>query len=212
MTAEDAIVARLVLVRHGESEANAANVFTGRADVPLTERGRDQARRAARALDARGWRPARVFLSTRDRCRETAALIVREACPDGVPLVADDALDERDYGRLTGLNKNEAARMFGEAQVRAWRRSYESAPPEGESLRDTAARVLAYYVHRILPDAMAGDTTLVIAHGNSLRALVMALDDLDKVAVEALEIPTGSLRCYGLSATTAVRDLTTIIP
>jgi 2,3-bisphosphoglycerate-dependent phosphoglycerate mutase len=123
--------------------------------------------------------------------------------PD-VPITVDRSLNERDYGALTGLNKTEASDRYGKDQVRQWRRSYAAAPPHGESLRDTVARVLAYYVRTMLPAVMSGGTTLVVSHGNALRALVMALGGLDAARVETLDIPTGGAILYDFSYTTAI--------
>jgi 2,3-bisphosphoglycerate-dependent phosphoglycerate mutase len=123
-----------------------------------------------------------------------------------IPLIADAALNERDYGALTGLDKSEAGQRYGDAQVRQWRRSYAVAPPDGESLRDTAARVLPYYVRTILPAAMAGGTTLVVSHGNTLRALAMALDGLDASEIERFDLLSGATILYGLGSTTAILE------
>lgn len=195
--------AQLVLVRHGESEANAANRFAGHADSPLTATGRVQAREVAAQLRMTALRPARVFSSPLTRCTETASLIIDELgllCTTR----AEIGLTERDYGALAGMNKDEAVRLYGAGQVHAWRRSYATPPPNGESLRDAAARVLACYIKTVLPAAMEGGTTLVVAHGNSLRGLIMALDALDATSIEMLELPNGAVHLYELSHTTAV--------
>lgn len=198
--------ARLVLIRHGESEANAANRFTGWADPALTAIGRNQAGAVAHRLLANGIRPTRIFQSMLARCAETTAIITRVMETPDVSITADPALNERDYGALTGLNKAEAAKRFGEAQVRQWRRSYADAPPDGESLRDTAARVLAYHVRTMLPKIMLGGTTLIVSHGNTLRALAMAIDGLDATQIESFDLSTGATILYTLDATTAVVD------
>ena len=210
MADEATQTARLVLVRHGESATNAANVFTGWSDPPLTEIGRDEAGRVAHRLLTAGLRPDRVFSSVLDRSVETARIILDVMGAPEPRLAAHPALNERDYGALTGLNKAEAATRYGAEQVRQWRRSYAIAPPEGESLRDTAARVLAYYVHVMLPAALAGGTTLVVSHGNSLRALAMALDGLDAAAVEHFDLSTGATILYELDETSAVARRTVI--
>jgi 2,3-bisphosphoglycerate-dependent phosphoglycerate mutase len=194
----------LVLARHGESEANAANVFTGKTDVPLTDRGRDEARRIGQRLVGAGLTPDRIFQSPLSRCVETVRIVNGVLGSTAIVPISEPGLGERDYGALTGLNKAAAAERFGAEQVRRWRRSYTDAPPEGENLRDTAARVLAAYVSHILPGIMHGGTTLLIAHGNSLRSLAMALDGLGETEVEKLEIPTGAMLVYELDATTAV--------
>ena len=193
----------LVLVRHGESATNAANVFTGWSNPPLTAIGRDEAALVAHRIGEAGLSPTRIFSSPADRATETVA-IVRKILAGSAPVTSVPALNERDYGALTGRNKDEAAAEYGASQVQRWRRSYAEAPPEGESLRDTAARVLAAYVHVILPAAMAGGTTLVVSHGNTLRALCMALDGLDAAAVEGFDLSTGATLHYALSATTAI--------
>lgn len=196
-------VVNLVVVRHGESATNAANVFTGWSNPPLTALGRDEAASVAHRLAQAGLSPTRIFSSPASRATETVA-IVQEMLAGSVPVTLVPALNERDYGALTGRNKDEAAAEFGAAQVRRWRRAYAAAPPDGESLRDTAARVLAAYVHVILPAAMAGGTTLVVSHGNTLRALCMALDGLDAAAVEGFDLSTGATILYALSETTAI--------
>lgn len=198
------IRARLVLIRHGQSEANAANIFTGWSDPPLTAIGRDEAGLVAHRLLAAGILPARIFCSKLVRCTETVQLFGAILETGDVPIVADAALNERDYGALTSLDKAEAGKRYGEEQVHQWRRSYAVAPPEGESLRDTAARVLAYYVHMILPAAMAGGATLIVSHGNTLRALAMALDGLDAREIERFDLSTGAAILYTLDDATAV--------
>lgn len=195
--------ANLVLVRHGESATNAANVFTGWSNPPLTAIGRDEASLVAHRIREAGLTPSRIFSSPASRATETVA-ILQDILEEAVPVTCLSALNERDYGTLTGRNKDEAAAEFGAAQVRLWRRSYAEAPPEGESLRDTAARVLAAYVHTILPAAMAGGTTLVVSHGNTLRALCMTLDGLDAAAIEGFDLSTGATIHYALGETTAI--------
>ena len=199
-------MSRLLLIRHGESAANAANIFTGWSEWPLTAQGRAEAATIAQKLIAADLYPTRIFQSALGRCAETARIIVDTMEVQEVPVVTSPALNERDYGALTGMNKDEAAERFGASQVRAWRRSYAMAPPEGESLRDTAARVLAYYVRVVLPAAMAGGTTLIVSHGNSLRALAMALDGLDADQIERFDLSTGATVLYTLDSTTAVID------
>jgi 2,3-bisphosphoglycerate-dependent phosphoglycerate mutase len=199
---------RLILARHGESEANAANIFTGWSDSPLSERGRIEAREVAARLVTAGIPVERIFTSALSRAIDSTA-IVRD-CLGGSPVDIDEtpALNERDYGALTGLNKAETVELYGAEQVARWRRSWAEAPPDGESLRDTAARVLPYYLRFILPAVMRGQSTLVMAHGNSLRALCMALEGLTPEGVEKLEIATGSCRLYLLAADTTVIQAT----
>lgn len=194
---------RLVLVRHGQSTANAANIFTGWADPPLSEQGAEEARAVARSLAARRLAFDAVFTSALERARVSANVIMGALGQANVRTVADPALNERHYGVLTGHNKAEAAERWGAAKIAEWRRSYAVGPPEGESLRDTAARVLPFYLGAVLPAAMRG-SVLVVAHGNSLRALVMALDGLSGDEVTRLELATGATLLYELAADTTV--------
>ena len=189
----------LVLIRHGESEANAANVFTGTSESVLTHKGEQQMRDVARELAAAGIYPDRWFLSALDRARRSVAIINEVMGARSGAVCADAALNERDYGDLTGLNKDDAVKRWGPAQVMQWRRSFETAPPGGESLRDTAARVLRYYVRTLLPDAMAGGNTFVVAHGNSLRALIMALEGWSPSEIARFQIETGAAIIYDLA-------------
>lgn len=195
---------RLILARHGESETNAANVFTGWFDAPLTKTGEEEARSVAHLLAHEGIAPKAVFSSALQRAILTAEIVLGELGRNNVEVISSAALNERDYGELTGLNKAEAAERFGDEQIRSWRRSWAEAPPGGESLRDTAARVLPYYLHEIQPAVMRGEDVLVIAHGNSLRALSMALEGLTPEEVEQLEFSTGGCRLYELAADTTV--------
>lgn len=189
---------RLVLVRHGQSEWNKLNLFTGWRDVGLTEEGRAEARAAGRALKEQGIRFDVSFTSALKRAQETNRIILEEIGQPDLPVIADQALNERDYGDLAGLNKDDARRRWGEEQVHIWRRSYDVAPPGGESLKDTAARVLPYYGREILPRVLKGESVLVTAHGNSLRALVMTLDDLSEEEVTQLNLATGVPLIYDL--------------
>jgi 2,3-bisphosphoglycerate-dependent phosphoglycerate mutase len=196
--------AHLLLVRHGESETNAANAFSGWADPEVTERGREQAKRVGLHLAEIDLRPDRVFTSELKRCRQTTEIILASSGRGALPVIGNAALNERDYGILTGLDKLAAAEKFGKEQVHRWRRSYAETPPGGESLQDTAARVLAYYVHTLLPAAMSGGATLVVTHGNTLRALIMALDGMDATAIESFDVSTGSLLLYRLAVDSRV--------
>ena len=179
----------LILLRHGQSQWNLENRFTGWVDVPLSPRGEEEARNAGQKL--RGRKIDKLYTSVLKRAIDTAELALEAARIGPLPTERDAALNERMYGDLQGKNKAEAAREFGPDQVKLWRRSYDVRPPGGESLADTAARVLPYWERRILPDLRAGKNVLVAAHGNSLRALVMHLDGLTREQVLALEIPTG---------------------
>ncbi|HEX9906723.1 MAG TPA: 2,3-bisphosphoglycerate-dependent phosphoglycerate mutase [Propylenella sp.] len=196
----------LVLVRHGESEWNLKNLFTGWRDVDLSERGIEEARVAGRRLKERGLRFDLAYTSALVRAQNTLKLMLEELGQTGLEEHRDQALNERDYGDLVGMNKDDARAKWGEEQVHVWRRSYDVQPPGGESLRDTAARVLPYYLTRILPDVMRGKRVLVSAHGNSLRALVMVLDRLAPDAVTKLEIGTGVPLVYRLRADTTVAE------
>lgn len=187
-------MADLILLRHGQSQWNLENRFTGWIDVPLSPKGEDEARAAG--LKLRGRRIDRLYTSVLKRAIDTARLALEAAGISTPPTLRDQALNERMYGDLQGLNKADAARQFGEAQVKLWRRSFDVAPPGGESLADTAARVLPYWESHILPDLKAGRNVLVVAHGNSLRALVMHLDRLTPAQVLELEIPTGHPLLY----------------
>jgi len=189
-------MAELILLRHGQSQWNLENRFTGWVDVPLSEAGEREAREAGAAL--RGRRIDRVFTSVLRRAIDTMTLALEAAGIASVPIERDQALNERMYGDLQGLDKSEAAKRWGDQQVKLWRRSYDVRPPGGESLADTAARVLPYWESHIRPVVLAGKNALVVAHGNSLRALVMHLDGLTPAEVLALEIPTGRPLLYDI--------------
>jgi 2,3-bisphosphoglycerate-dependent phosphoglycerate mutase len=182
-------MAVLVLVRHGESQWNLENRFTGWVDVPLTEKGREEARRAGEKI--RQFRFEQAYTSVLQRATETLDIVLKVIGQEGIPVAYDQALNERHYGDLQGLNKAETAAKFGKEQVHIWRRSYDVSPPGGESLKGTAARTLPYFQTHILPDLRAGKNVLVSAHGNSLRSIVMELDHLTKEQVMELNIATG---------------------
>ena len=189
-------MARLVLLRHGESQWNLENRFTGWVDVPLSPRGIQEAKDAGEKL--RSFTFDRAFTSVLSRANETLRLVLETISQTGIPIEKDKALNERMYGELQGLNKDETAKKYGEAQVKIWRRSYDVRPPGGESLKDTAERVLPYYERTIKPYLLKGDTILVAAHGNSLRALIMELEQLSQEQVLELNIPTGAPLLYEL--------------
>jgi 2,3-bisphosphoglycerate-dependent phosphoglycerate mutase len=195
---------RLVLLRHGESQWNLENRFTGWVDIPLSPKGEQEAKEAGKKLT--GMRFNRAFSSVLTRAIETLRIVLEVTGQAGIPIERDQALNERMYGELQGLNKTETAKKYGEQQVKIWRRSYDVRPPGGESLKDTAARVLPYYEQKIKPRVLAGETILVAAHGNSLRALVMQLDGLSQADVLELNIPTGIPLLYELDGTGQVRD------
>src|SRR6266436_1853996 len=168
----------LVLVRHGQSEWNLKNLFTGWKDPDLTEQGVNEAKDAGRKLKAQGLSFDIAFTSVLRRAQHTLDLTLAEIGQSGLTTKKNLALNERDYGDLSGLNKDDARKKWGEEQVLIWRRSYDVPPPGGESLKDTAARTLPYYDAKILPQVEAGETVLVAAHGNSLRSMVMAIEKL----------------------------------
>ena len=196
-------IGHLVLVRHGQSTFNAHNRFTGWSDPELTEQGEAEARSVAERLARMGVTVDTAFSSGFQRTIRSLQIILDAL---GSPVIphADVALNERSYGELTGLDKEEAAARFGEEQVRHWRRSYADAPPGGESLRDTVARVAPYYLRAILPLALRGESVLVVAHGNTLRALVMALEGVSPFDVQSLEIATGEILDYAMAADATV--------
>jgi 2,3-bisphosphoglycerate-dependent phosphoglycerate mutase len=194
----------LVIIRHGQSEWNARNLFTGWKNPDLTPLGVEEARQAGRELKQRDILFSVGFTSALLRAQHTLDLIFQELGQTNVPTTRDRALNERHYGDLSGLNKDEARDKWGEEQVRLWRRSYDVAPPGGESLKDTVARVLPFYCQRILPHVLRGERVLVAAHGNSLRALAMALDNLTPETVPQLELATGVPILYRLNADSTV--------
>jgi 2,3-bisphosphoglycerate-dependent phosphoglycerate mutase len=198
----------LVLVRHGESEWNKTNLFTGWRDVDITEKGIAEARAAGSALKGQGLRFDVAFTSALVRAQHSLDLMLDELGQRSIPVFKNQALNERDYGELSGLNKDDARKKWGEERVHIWRRSYDVAPPGGESLKDTAARVLPYYIHEMLPRVLRGDNVLVAAHGNSLRALVMVLENLSSQAIVKREIATGTPLIYRLNADSTVADHT----
>jgi 2,3-bisphosphoglycerate-dependent phosphoglycerate mutase len=196
----------LVLARHGQSDWNLKNLFTGWKDPGLTPLGVEEARTAGKRLKALGYNFDVAFTSALSRAQTTLELILEELGQTGLTTFADEALNERDYGDLSGLNKDDARARWGAEQVHIWRRSYDVAPPGGESLKDTVARVLPYYMREILPRVMRGQRVLVSAHGNSLRALVMVLDGLTPQTIPSLELATGIPLVYRLNADTTVKD------
>src|SRR3954464_5902526 len=196
----------LVLVRHGQSAWNLTNLFTGWRDVDLTEQGVEEARAAGRKLVGQNIRFDVAFTSSLKRAQRTLEIMLTEMGQTNVPIFKDQALNERDYGDLSGLNKDDAREKWGEEQVHIWRRSYDVAPPGGESLRDTAARVLPYYIQEIQPRVLHGDNVLVVAHGNSLRALVMVLDRLGPDGIIHRELQTGIPIVYRLKDDSTVES------
>tara|TARA_B110000971_G_scaffold64498_1_gene66006 strand:- start:1065 stop:1685 length:621 start_codon:yes stop_codon:yes gene_type:complete len=194
-------MSRLVLVRHGQSEWNEKNLFTGWRDPDLTAQGVDEAHAAGRALKAAGAKFDLAFTSNLQRAQKTLALLLEDLLPGGdLPTTRHEALNERDYGDLAGLNKDDAREKWGEDQVHIWRRSFDIPPPGGESLKDTADRVLPYFDAEIMPLLKQGNDILIAAHGNSLRALVMQLDGLNSEEIIDVNIGTGVPYCYELDA------------
>lgn len=190
----------LVLVRHGQSEWNLKNLFTGWKDVGLTDKGVAEATAAGKALKERGLVFDIAFTSKLERAQRTLDIMLEQLGQTGLETRENLALNERDYGDLTGLNKDDAREKWGEEQVHIWRRSFDTNPPGGESLKDTADRVLPYYRSDILPEIRAERTILVSAHGNSLRALVMELDGLGPDEIVKVNIATGAPMIYTLDA------------
>lgn len=200
----------LVLVRHGQSEWNLKNLFTGWKDPDLTEKGVEEAKAAGRKLKELGLSFDIAFTSDLSRAQRTLRLILDELDQDDLETIFDQKLNERDYGDLTGLNKDDAREKFGEEQVHIWRRSFDVPPPGGESLKMTAERVLPYYESTIEPQVLAGQHTLVAAHGNSLRALIMKLENLSPEEILKRELGTGTPIIYRLKedgSVESVKDL-----
>lgn len=190
----------LVLMRHGQSESNLKNLFNGCKDTDLTEQGIAEAKEAGRRLKAESIQFDVAFTSVLSRAQHTLKLVLAEIGQTGLRSERNVALNERDYGDLSGLNKDDACKKWGDDQVLVWRRSYDVAPPGGESQRDCLARALPYYVNEILPRVLRGERTLVAAHGNSLRPLVMILEKLSPEGVLKREFGTGVLIIYRLKA------------
>jgi 2,3-bisphosphoglycerate-dependent phosphoglycerate mutase len=207
---ENAMENVLVLIRHGESEWNKLNLFTGWRDPDLTETGVKEARRAGKLLKAQGFTFDIAFTSALKRAQHTLQLMLDELGQEKLKTVEDQALNERDYGALSGLNKNDARARWGEDQVLIWRRSFDVPPPGGESLKDTAARVLPYYEAAIFPEIKAGRNVLIVAHGNSLRALFMHLDKMTPEEILELNLGTAEPYVYRLNADGSVAARTSL--
>jgi len=190
----------LVLVRHGQSEWNRKNLFTGWKDVGLTDQGIAEAHAAGKKLKDKGFQFDIAYTSALSRAQNTLTIMLEELGQPGLETIKDQALNERDYGDLTGLNKDDARAKWGEEQVHIWRRSYDVPPPGGESLKDTAARTLPYYDAQIVPLLKAGKTVLVAAHGNSLRSIVMSVEGLTPDEILKRELATGEPVVYRIGA------------
>lgn len=202
----------LVLARHGQSDGNRRNVFTGWSNLPLTAQGIEEARAAGRRLATLGIHFDAAFTSALTRAARSCEFILEEMGRTSVPVIRDQALNERDYGALTGLNKDDARKRWGNEQVQIWRRSYAVAPPSGESLRDTVARVLPFFIREVLPAVMSCEAVLLVAHGNSLRALLMALDGFTPQTIPSVELATGEMRFYWLREDTKVESKEVLAP
>jgi 2,3-bisphosphoglycerate-dependent phosphoglycerate mutase len=188
-------MSRLILIRHGQSQWNLENRFTGWVDVPLTEKGTEEAIAAGQSLKTKDIRPHIAFTSVLQRANKTLDLILQEL-QHTLPIIKNEALNERHYGDLQGKNKAETAAEFGEEQVHIWRRSFDVPPPNGESLKDTAARTLPYFKSHILPELQKDQDVLVVAHGNSLRSIVMEIENMSPEQILKTEIGTGVAWIY----------------
>jgi len=196
----------LVLVRHGQSEWNKKNLFTGWHDSDLTPQGEEEAIIGGRLLKKEDIKFDIAYTSMLVRAQRTLGLILKELGQEDLLTIADEALNERDYGDLVGLNKDDARKKWGEEQVHIWRRSYDTPPPGGESLKMTAERVLPYFKSTILPDVLSGKTTIVAAHGNSLRALIMKLENISTEDITKLNLPTGVPIIYQLNDDASIAE------
>jgi 2,3-bisphosphoglycerate-dependent phosphoglycerate mutase len=201
----------LVLVRHGESEWNKLNLFTGWRDPNLTEKGVEEAHRAGKLLKAEGINFDIAFTSVLTRAQRTLGLILGEIGQPDLKTIKDQALNERDYGDLSGLNKDDARKKWGEEQVLIWRRSFDVPPPGGESLKDTCARTLPYYDAHIWPEVKAGRNVIVAAHGNSLRSIIMQLEKLSPEQILKVELHTGAPIIYQLKSDGSVQDKRAVV-
>lgn len=189
-------MSKLVIVRHGQSEYNKANIFTGWLDVDLTEEGVAEALQAGRLL--KDYKFDEAFSSKLIRANRTLDIILKEIGQTDIPITRSEKLNERMYGDLQGKNKDEAREEFGEEQVHIWRRSFDIAPPGGESLKDTLERVTPYFEKVIEPELRKGKNIIIIAHGNSLRSLIMKLENIAPENIVGVEIPTGVPKVYEL--------------
>ena len=182
----------LILVRHGQSEWNAKNLFTGWKDPGLTDQGVSEAKNAGKLILEQNIEFDVMYTSMLSRAQKTGDIILGILNHKEIPIIKNEALNERHYGSLAGLNKDDARKKWGDEQVHIWRRSFDMPPPDGESLKDTADRVLPYFETEIMPKVISGSSILITAHGNSLRALIMKLDSISPEDIVKLEIPTGA--------------------
>ncbi len=192
---------KLILIRHGQSQFNLENRFTGWLDVPLTAKGEEEAKKAGQTLVSLNIKPVVAFTSGLQRAQKTLQIVLEQLNLTNLPIIKNEALNERHYGALQGKNKAETAEKFGEAQVLVWRRSFDIAPPEGESLKDTAARTLPYFKKAILPLIQQGQDVLIVAHGNSLRSIVMEIEKMTPEQILKTEIGTGNAWIYESTST-----------
>ncbi len=190
----------LILVRHGQSEWNAKNLFTGWKDPALTNQGVAEANNAGKLILQKNIQFDLMYTSMLSRAQKTGDIILKVLNHKAIPIIKNEALNERNYGSLAGLNKDDARKKWGEEQVHIWRRSFDIPPPDGESLKDTADRVLPYFEAEIMPKVISGSNILIAAHGNSLRALIMKLDSISSEDIVKLEIPTGAPIQYEFTA------------
>ncbi|WP_208441479.1 2,3-bisphosphoglycerate-dependent phosphoglycerate mutase [Bartonella raoultii] len=202
----------LVLIRHGQSEWNLKNLFTGWKDPDLTEKGHAEAIAAGKKLKESGLKFDIAYTSALQRAQKTAQHILEQMGQSNLEVIKNSALNERNYGDLSGLNKDEVRQQWGQEQVQMWRRSYTIAPPNGESLRDTGARIWPYYLYHIQPHILRSQTVLIAAHGNSLRALIMALEGLTSEQIISQELATGIPILYTFNPDSTVASKTIITP
>ena len=195
----------LILIRHGQSEWNALNQFTGWKDPDLTAKGIEEAHNAGRIINNLEINFDLVFTSALIRAQNTAEIILKEI-NQSLSTIKNQALNERNYGDLAGLNKDDARKRWGDEQVHIWRRSYDIPPPGGESLKDTGERVLPFFMKEILPHVCEGKNVLVAAHGNSLRSLIKFLDKISDEDIVKLEIPTGAPIHYVINEDGSVKS------
>lgn len=202
----------LVLIRHGQSEWNLKNLFTGWKDPDLTEKGHAEAIAAGKKLKESGLEFDIAYTSALQRAQKTAQNILEQMGQSNLEVIKTSALNERNYGDLSGLNKDEVRQQWGQEQVQMWRRSYTIAPPNGESLRDTGARIWPYYLYHIQPHILRSQTVLIAAHGNSLRALIMALEGLNSEEIISQELATGIPIIYTFNPDSTISSKTIISP
>lgn len=201
-------MAQLIIFRHGESLWNLENRFTGWADVGLTEKGIEQAKEAGEKL--KKFKLHTGYASALKRTQQTLSIALKESGQGNIPVVYTQALNERNYGDLQGLNKTEAAKKYGQEQVTKWRRSYDIAPPNGESLKDTRLRIISYFLKKILPMLSEDRNIVIAAHGNTMRAMVMFMEDISPEKISKQEFATGEMRLYELDAHTNITNITNL--